>query len=153
MAFEYTKRYTVSSPPANIIDLQTDNLYITGSIGIGTENSSEKFVVGTGTSTFVVTGIGSVGIGSTRPTKTLDVRGDTIISGNTTITGNVGIGTSIPSHKLDVDGAIQITPGASVTPTNIGDVVFEFPSNTKIRIKARGSDGLVRYVEFNLTLL
>lgn len=150
MAFEYSKRYTVSSPPANITDLQVDNFYTTGSIGIGTENTSEKFVVGTGTSTFIVTGIGSIGIGTTRPTKNLDVRGDTIISGNATITGNVGIGTSIPSHKLDVDGAIQITPGSSVTPTNNGDVVFQLTSNTSLTIKARGSDGVVRSVALTL---
>jgi hypothetical protein len=121
MAFEYTKKYTVSSPPANIADLQVDNLYSTGSIGIGTANLAEKLVVGVGTATVIVTSAGSVGIGTTRPI-----------------------------HKLDVDGPLQITPGSSVIPTNNGDVVFQLTSNTSLTIKAKGSDGVVRSVSLTL---
>lgn len=41
-------------------------------------------------------------------------------------------------------GAIYFRPGASVTPANNGDVVFEATSNTSFTIKHKGSDGTVR---------
>jgi hypothetical protein len=65
-------------------------------------------------------------------------------------TGNFGIGTTAPEYALDVAGAIGFTPGASVTPAQNGDVVFELTSNTSLTIKAKGSDGTVRSVVLTL---
>lgn len=56
----------------------------------------------------------------------------------------VGIGESAPDYKLDVNGPIGFTPGASVTPVDNGDVVFEFTNDTTLTIKGKGSDGVVR---------
>lgn len=61
-----------------------------------------------------------------------------------TSTGNVAIGTSSPNYKLDVNGTFGFTPGASVTPADNGDVVFELTNNTTLTVKAKGSDGVVR---------
>jgi hypothetical protein len=58
--------------------------------------------------------------------------------------GNVGVNETIPDYKLDVNGTFGFTPGASVTPVDNGDVVFELTSNTTLTIKAKGSDGVVR---------
>lgn len=58
--------------------------------------------------------------------------------------GNVGIGETAPDYKLDVNGTFGFTPGASVTPVDNGDVVFELTNNTTLTIKAKGSDGVVR---------
>jgi hypothetical protein len=58
--------------------------------------------------------------------------------------GNVGIGETAPDYKLDVNGTFGFTPGASVTPVDNGDVVFELTSNTTLTVKAKGSDGVVR---------
>lgn len=58
--------------------------------------------------------------------------------------GNFGIGESAPDYKLDVNGTIGFAPGASVTPVDNGDVVFELTNNTTLTIKAKGSDGVVR---------
>lgn len=58
--------------------------------------------------------------------------------------GNVGINETAPDYRLDVNGAIGFTPGASVTPVDNGDVVFELTNNTTLTVKAKGSDGVVR---------
>lgn len=61
-----------------------------------------------------------------------------------TSTGNVGIGEIAPDYRLDVNGTFGFTPGASVTPVDNGDVVFELTNNTTLTVKAKGSDGVVR---------
>lgn len=58
--------------------------------------------------------------------------------------GKVGINESIPEYNLDVNGTIGFTPGASVTPVDNGDIVFEATSNSLFTIKHKGSDGVVR---------
>jgi hypothetical protein len=45
---------------------------------------------------------------------------------------------------------VVLSPPASVTPANNGDVTFQLTSNTQLTIKVKGSDGTVRSV--NLTL-
>jgi hypothetical protein len=85
--------------------------------------------VGVGTSTFIVTGIGSVGIGTTNPQFKLDVNGDINFNGTFyqngsqfvasrwdsgtgnniyRLNGNVGVGTTNPTQSLDVNGAIRL---------------------------------------------
>lgn len=58
--------------------------------------------------------------------------------------GNVGVNEAEPNYLLDVNGAFGFTPGASVTPVDNGDVVFELTNNTTLTVKAKGSDGVVR---------
>jgi hypothetical protein len=106
--------------------------------GISTLQSTT--LVGTGTSTgtsgqvLQVAGIssgvyigGSVGIGITNPTSRLTVSGDTLISGITT----VGL-------------------GVTSTPPSNSQLSFELTSNTNLRIKVRGTDGVLRTA--NITL-
>ena len=57
---------------------------------------------------------------------------------------NVGINETAPDYKLDVNGTFGFTPGASVTPVDNGDVVFEATNNTTLTVKLKGSDGTVR---------
>lgn len=64
--------------------------------------------------------------------------------------GNVGIGETAPDYKLDVNGTFGFTPGASVTPVDNGDVVFELTNNTTLTVKAKGSDGVVRSATLTL---
>lgn len=64
--------------------------------------------------------------------------------------GRVGINKAAPDYQFDVNGAIGFAPGASVTPANNGDVVFQLTSNTQLTVKAKGSDGVVR--SGNITL-
>ena len=59
--------------------------------------------------------------------------------------GNFGVATGAdPDYPLHVAGAIGLAPGASVTPVNNGDVVFEATDDTTVTIKLKGSDGTVR---------
>ena len=44
-----------------------------------------------------------------------------------------------------------ITPETSVTPTNNGDIVFEFTNNTTLTIKGRETDGTVRSTTLTLS--
>jgi hypothetical protein len=65
--------------------------------------------------------------------------------------GNVGVNETAPDYKLDVNGTFGFTPGASVTPVDNGDVVFELTNNTTLTVKAKGSDGVVRSGTITLT--
>ncbi|WP_421357792.1 hypothetical protein [Agrobacterium rosae] len=58
--------------------------------------------------------------------------------------GAIGVNEGSPDYKLDVNGTFGFTPGASVTPVDNGDVVFQLTSNTQFTVKAKGSDGIVR---------
>jgi hypothetical protein len=69
----------------------------------------------------------SVGIGTTNPTSTLTVVGTSLITGIAT----VGLGTTS-------------------TPPNNSQMSFELTSDTNLRIKVRGSDGVLR--SGNITL-
>jgi hypothetical protein len=64
--------------------------------------------------------------------------------------GKVGIGTTSPSMNLSVVGDLSIRPSASVTPTTTGDLVFEATSDTQVKVKLKGSDGIVRSVTLTL---
>ena len=90
-----------------------------------------------------------VKLGSTNNVPTLlRANGATVITLATG--GSVGINESVPDYKLDVNGTFGFSPGASVTPVDNGDVVFELTSNTSLTVKAKGSDGTVRTVVLTL---
>lgn len=46
--------------------------------------------------------------------------------------------------------AVVIKPAVSVTPAEIGDMVFQLTSDTSLTIKVRGSDGVVRSASLTL---
>lgn len=59
--------------------------------------------------------------------------------------GNVLMGTTTDNGlKLQVSGAMSLSPGASVTPSANGELVFEATNNTTVTVKLKGSDGTVR---------
>ena len=72
-----------------------DISYTPGRVGIGTATPSQTLDVQGNTRVS-----GSVGIGTAAPSQALDV------VGNARVSGNVGIGTSAPATTLDVNGNV-----------------------------------------------
>lgn len=56
----------------------------------------------------------------------------------------LGPGGSDVFFAIQPDGGILITPSASVTPANNGELVVEATSNTTLTFKLKGTDGTVR---------
>jgi len=75
----------------------------------------------------IVTGIGSVGIGTNSPVCLFHVQGDTLITGIAT----VGLANTS-------------------TPVNNSQMSFELTSDTNLRIKVRGTDGVLRSADITL---
>jgi hypothetical protein len=91
------------------------------------DNSTNEIVIG-----YNVTGKGS----------------NTSTVNNTSATLTKINGTS--AHVLDVTGTIRLSPPASVTPANNGELMVEATSNTSLTLRLRGSDGVVRSVSLTL---
>lgn len=138
--------------------------YISGNLGIGSTNPTEKLSVAGNVSVsqdvIANSYYGDASNLSNIPASGIDGQVQYNFSGVNAgapyfyfdnATNFVGVGTSSPAKRLDVTGPLQITPGSSVTPTKNGDVVFEFTNNTTITIRAKGSDGTVRSGTINLT--
>ena len=85
----------------------------------------------------VVIGFGVIGLGSH----------STTINNTSTVLTKIQ-GTS--AHVLDVSGTIRLTPPASVTPANNGELMVEGTSNTTLTLKLKGTDGIVRSVALTL---
>jgi hypothetical protein len=64
--------------------------------------------------------------------------------------GNVGVGTSVPTSTLDVRGNANITGittvglGSTSSPTNNSTMSFELTNNTTLTIRVKGTDGVIR---------
>jgi hypothetical protein len=105
--------------------------------------ASDASAGGTGISGFIKNAFSNAGVASYLSFGTR-TSGDATERLRIDSAGNVGIGESAPDYKLDVNGTFGFTPGASVTPADNGDVVFELTNNTTLTVKAKGSDGVVR---------
>ena len=72
------------------------------------------------------------------------------------VSGSVGIGTTNPTSPLHVIGSTLITGIATVglantsTPPSNSQLSFELISNTQLRIKVRGTDGVLRSADITL---
>ena len=76
----------------------------------------------------------------------LNLMQDLLVSSGDVIIQNgfLGVNETNPNYRLDVNGAFGFTPGASVTPIDNGDVVFEATNNTTFTVKLKGADGVIR---------
>ena len=70
---------------------------------------------------------------------------------------NVGIGTTNPTSKLTVVGDSLVTGistvglGTTSTPPSNSQMSFELITDTNLRIKVRGTDGVLRSANITLT--
>ena len=58
---------------------------------------------------------------------------------------------AITSGAITSSSSLTISPAASVTPANNGQLTFEATSNTTITVKYKGSDGVVRSATLTLS--
>lgn len=155
-----SKLYFETGDPQEIENLEALNLTVSNSVGVGTtvatsrltidgdilvtgiitaKNFSGEIGVGTITNlkseTIICTG--SVGVGTSSSSSNLHVVGNTLISGMTTI------------QSLVVSGITTVGLGSTSRPSN-SQLTFELTSNTNLRIKVRGTDGVLR--SGNITL-
>jgi hypothetical protein len=138
-----------------------------GNVGVGTTDPTSKFTVKGNTTletlnvSVVSTFAGNVGIATTNTTRALTVNGNTSletlsVSGVSTFSGNIGIGTTNATSALYVVGNALITGistiglGSTSSPPQNSQLTFELTSNTNLRIKVRGTDGVIRMS--NITL-
>lgn len=134
---------------------------IYSSLGDGTDLN-----IGVAKTVISTDSLGNVGVGTTNPTSKLTVKGDTSLetlsvtgissfTSNVTFTSNVGIGTTNPTSSLYVVGDALISGistvglGTTSSPQN-SQLTFELTSNTNLRIKVRGTDGIVRFSDITL---
>jgi hypothetical protein len=125
------------------------NMFLTGNVGIGTTNPSQKLDVnGTVRATqFIGDGSLLTGISSGWSSNTSSVY-------NTT--NNIGIGTATPLAKLDVNGAIKSTDAELGTFTVLNQILFPtsplattFPSTTYNGITFTFSSITSSYQDYN----
>jgi hypothetical protein len=104
--------------------------------GVGTTSATNNLQTtnSAGTAILTVNDAGSLGIGTSSPTRTLDVvgtgnisgavgLGTTTITGNATVSGNVGVGTTAPVNALQVVGTVQTTGIKLTTSPTAGYVL------------------------------
>lgn len=102
----------------------------------------------------VGTGSGNVFIGNRSGQGNYNISNKLFIANNevTTLIGGdflanrawVGNATDDGFNTWQVEGPIRFKPSSSSTPQNNGDLTFEATSNTSLKIKFKGSDGVVR---------
>ncbi len=63
----------------------------------------------------------------------------------------VGGGDDDGVNEFQVEGSLRFKPDASGNPVNNGDLIFEATSNTQLKIKLKGSDGVVRSATLTLS--
>ena len=85
-----------------------------------------SFQVGKGTSTFTVQPTGLIGLGTTLPTERLDVRGNIVVSGISTIQGDSHI-----IGDLSVDTNLTVTGVSTFTDLNV-DTILDVDGHTEL---------------------
>jgi len=130
---------------------------LTGSLAVDASDNFGRSVAISADGKTIIVGASSDEIGATTGTGVVYVFDETrntyVHSGPT---GNIGIGTTNATSKLTIGGDVIITGITTVglantsTPPSNSQMSFELTSNTNLRIKVRGTDGVLRSA--NITL-
>ena len=87
------------------------------------------------------------GLVSTTPVLTLSVRSDRIAPN---LDNTMSLGLTATRFKQGFINDLRLKPLASVTPSVNGELAFELTNDTTIKVKVKGSDGVVRSATLTL---
>lgn len=104
----------------------TGGAYVSDNVGIRTTAPLGPLQVGIGTTTFIVTGIGSVGIGTTNPSRKLHVQGDVRITGGIYDSNNSvgGAASVLTSTGSGIQWAAAAAGGSGTYDTGITTSIY-----------------------------
>ena len=132
----------------------------TGTIILGQATTTQTVGIATGITASGNTKTINLGTGGASGSRTLITVGSATAGAASTVfipsPTNLGIGVTIPTSTLTVAGTALITGittvglGSTSTPPSNSQMSFELISDTNLRIKVRGSDGVLRSA--NITL-
>jgi hypothetical protein len=132
----------------------------TGSITLGRATTSQILGIATGVSGVGTTKTINLGTGGASGSRTLITVGSATAGAASTVfipsPTNLGIGITNPTSPLHVVGSTLITGittvglGTTSTPPSNSQMSFELITDTNLRIKVKGSDGVLRSA--NITL-
>ena len=132
----------------------------TGTIILGQATTTQTVGIATGVSGVGTTKTINLGTGGASGSRTLITVGSATAGAASTVfipsPTNLGIGTTTPTSTLTVIGSSLITGittvglGTTSTPPSNSQMSFELISDTNLRIKVRGTDGVLRSA--NITL-
>ncbi len=91
-----------------------------------------------------------LGTGTVLPLS-IKINGTVVAKFHTAGRTTFGTSTDDGVNTLQVSGPIRFVPAASSTPVSNGDLTFEATSNTSLKIKYKGSDGVVRSTTLTLS--
>lgn len=131
----------------------------TGAITLGQATTAQTLNLATGVSAASTTKTINFGTGGASGSNTVINVGPTAGVGTISINGgtNLGIGSAAPTSRLHVVGNSLITGistvglGTTSTPASNSQMSFELTSDTNLRIKVRGSDGVLRSANITLS--
>ena len=87
------------------------------------------------------------GLVSTTPVLTLSVRSDRIAPN---LDNTMSLGLTATRFKQGFINDLRLKPSASVTPSVNGEMAFELTNDTTLKVKVKGSDGVVRSATLTL---
>ena len=102
------------------VDLKASQLYASGAYDVIVGSNNPLHFRTSDTRRMTIDGSGNVGIGTSSPSKTLHVAGDSLVTGDSTIYGNL----SVTGDFTCIETTVSTTSALSVTNTGTGPALY-----------------------------
>ena len=111
-------------------------------------NSGDVRLGNTASTTEIYGDVVNVGGGTIKLATDTEITGTTAITGNASVSGNLGVGTTSPSKKLDVDGSATINGSLGVGTSSPSDLVhLQGSGQVRLRLDSTGTGGAAWQVQ------